>query len=54
MCVHLPSSYSQTCPFRSVFLEVDHRHPDMVENWLQAHPDLLLVLRAIHKDFCGK
>ncbi|KAK2534279.1 Hemk1 [Columba guinea] len=38
----------------SVFLEVDHRHPDMVENWLQAHPNLLLVLRAIHKDFCGK
>ncbi|XP_074692566.1 MTRF1L release factor glutamine methyltransferase isoform X2 [Strix aluco] len=38
----------------SVFLEVDPRHPDMVENWLQAHPNLLLVLRAIHKDFCGK
>ncbi|XP_064931312.1 MTRF1L release factor glutamine methyltransferase isoform X8 [Columba livia] len=38
----------------SVFLEVDHRHPDMVENWLRAHPNLLLVLRAIHKDFCGK
>lgn len=38
----------------SVFLEVDPRHPDMVENWLQAHPDLLLTLRAVHKDFCGK
>ncbi|XP_052632893.1 MTRF1L release factor glutamine methyltransferase isoform X6 [Harpia harpyja] len=38
----------------SVFLEVDPRHPDMVENWLQAHPNLLLILRAIHKDFCGK
>ncbi|NXW56910.1 HEMK1 methyltransferase, partial [Eurystomus gularis] len=38
----------------SVFLEVDPRHPDMVENWLQAHPNLLLVLCAIHKDFCGK
>ncbi|KFQ21726.1 HemK methyltransferase family member 1, partial [Merops nubicus] len=38
----------------SVFLEVDPRHPNMVENWLQAHPDLLLILRAIHKDFCGK
>ncbi|XP_054694060.1 MTRF1L release factor glutamine methyltransferase isoform X2 [Grus americana] len=38
----------------SVFLEVDPRHPNMVENWLQAHPNLLLVLRAIHKDFCGK
>ncbi|XP_030914073.1 MTRF1L release factor glutamine methyltransferase isoform X2 [Geospiza fortis] len=38
----------------SVFLEVDPRHPDMVEHWLQAHPELLLTLRAIHKDFCGK
>ncbi|XP_069721971.1 MTRF1L release factor glutamine methyltransferase isoform X2 [Phaenicophaeus curvirostris] len=38
----------------SVFLEVDPRHPAMVENWLQAHPNLSLVLRAIHKDFCGK
>ncbi|NXN22635.1 HEMK1 methyltransferase, partial [Nycticryphes semicollaris] len=38
----------------SVFLEVDPRHPDMVENWLQTHPNLLLILRAICKDFCGK
>ncbi|NXI67566.1 HEMK1 methyltransferase, partial [Anseranas semipalmata] len=38
----------------SVFLEVDPRHPDMVENWLQAHPSLLLTLRAVHEDFCGK
>ncbi|KFZ53731.1 HemK methyltransferase family member 1, partial [Podiceps cristatus] len=38
----------------SVFLEVDPRHPNMVKNWLQAHPNLLLVLRAIHEDFCGK
>ncbi|EOA93256.1 HemK methyltransferase family member 1, partial [Anas platyrhynchos] len=38
----------------SVFLEVDPSHPDMVENWLQTHPDLLLTLRAVHKDFCGK
>ncbi|NXX69166.1 HEMK1 methyltransferase, partial [Spizella passerina] len=38
----------------SVFLEVDPRHPDMVEHWLQAHPELLLTLHAIHKDFCGK
>ncbi|XP_075288490.1 MTRF1L release factor glutamine methyltransferase isoform X2 [Opisthocomus hoazin] len=38
----------------SVFLEVDPRHPNMVENWLQAHPNLLLVLHAVHKDFCGK
>uniref|UniRef100_A0A8C9LCP3 HemK methyltransferase family member 1 n=1 Tax=Pavo cristatus TaxID=9049 RepID=A0A8C9LCP3_PAVCR len=37
-----------------VFLEVDPRHPDMVEDWLHAHPDLLLTLRAVHKDFCGK
>ncbi|NWI49352.1 HEMK1 methyltransferase, partial [Calyptomena viridis] len=38
----------------SVFLEVDPRHPNMVEQWLQAHPNLLLTLHAIHKDFCGK
>ncbi|XP_050168936.1 MTRF1L release factor glutamine methyltransferase isoform X2 [Myiozetetes cayanensis] len=38
----------------SVFLEVDPRHPDMVEHWLQAHPNLPLTLRAVHKDFCGK
>ncbi|NWH76211.1 HEMK1 methyltransferase, partial [Piaya cayana] len=38
----------------SVFLEVDPRHPAMVENWLQAHPNLSLVLHAVHKDFCGK
>ncbi|KFV84340.1 HemK methyltransferase family member 1, partial [Struthio camelus australis] len=38
----------------SVFLEVDPRHPEMVKNWLQTHPNLLLTLCAIHKDFCGK
>ncbi|NXH19830.1 HEMK1 methyltransferase, partial [Bucco capensis] len=38
----------------SVFLEVDPRHPDMVENWLQAQASLPLVLHAVHKDFCGK
>ncbi|XP_074952509.1 MTRF1L release factor glutamine methyltransferase isoform X1 [Phalacrocorax aristotelis] len=38
----------------SVFLEVDPRHPNMVENWLQAHPNLRLGIHAIHKDFCGK
>ncbi|XP_025910865.1 hemK methyltransferase family member 1 [Apteryx rowi] len=38
----------------SVFLEVDPRHPEMVENWLQTYPNLLLTLCAIHKDFCGK
>ncbi|NXC44738.1 HEMK1 methyltransferase, partial [Penelope pileata] len=38
----------------SVFLEVDPRHPGMVENWLHARPDLQLALHAVHKDFCGK
>ncbi|NXU59186.1 HEMK1 methyltransferase, partial [Turnix velox] len=38
----------------SVFLEVDPRHPNLVKNWLEAHPTLLLFLRAIHRDFCGK
>uniref|UniRef100_A0A8D0L1N5 HemK methyltransferase 1, mitochondrial release factors N(5)-glutamine n=1 Tax=Sphenodon punctatus TaxID=8508 RepID=A0A8D0L1N5_SPHPU len=38
----------------SVFLEVDPRHPEMVKNWLQSHPDLLLSFSATHKDFCGK
>uniref|UniRef100_A0A8D0G442 HemK methyltransferase 1, mitochondrial release factors N(5)-glutamine n=1 Tax=Sphenodon punctatus TaxID=8508 RepID=A0A8D0G442_SPHPU len=37
----------------SVFLEVDPRHPEMVKNWLQSHPDLLLSFSATHKDFCG-
>ncbi|KAH1167667.1 MTRF1L release factor glutamine methyltransferase isoform X1 [Mauremys mutica] len=38
----------------SVFLEVDPRHPKMVENWLQNHPDLSLSVSATHKDFFGK
>ncbi|KGL84136.1 HemK methyltransferase family member 1, partial [Tinamus guttatus] len=38
----------------SVFLEVDPRHPRMVDNWLQRHPELLLTLCAVHEDFCGK
>ncbi|KAI1234367.1 hypothetical protein IHE44_0003412 [Lamprotornis superbus] len=37
----------------NVFLEVDPRHPNMVEHWLQVHPDLQLTLRATHKDFSG-
>ncbi|XP_025042790.1 MTRF1L release factor glutamine methyltransferase isoform X2 [Pelodiscus sinensis] len=37
-----------------VFLEVDPRHPEMVENWLQSHPELSLSISATHKDFCGK
>ncbi|XP_006270372.1 MTRF1L release factor glutamine methyltransferase [Alligator mississippiensis] len=40
--------------YGSVFLEVDPRHPEMVENWLQSRPDLFLSLCATHKDFCGK
>nr|XP_034961952.1 MTRF1L release factor glutamine methyltransferase isoform X3 [Zootoca vivipara] len=39
---------------RSVFLEVDPRHPEMVENWLCSHPDLLLFVSGTHNDFCGK
>ncbi|KAF4803431.1 HemK methyltransferase family member 1 [Turdus rufiventris] len=38
----------------SLFLEVDPRHPNMVDHWLHLHPDLLLTLHTIHKDFCGK
>nr|XP_033782008.1 MTRF1L release factor glutamine methyltransferase isoform X2 [Geotrypetes seraphini] len=45
---HLLKSYGD------VFLEVDPRHPEMVAQWLQIHPDLDLSLIATHKDFCGK
>uniref|UniRef100_A0A8C8RKJ5 peptide chain release factor N(5)-glutamine methyltransferase n=1 Tax=Pelusios castaneus TaxID=367368 RepID=A0A8C8RKJ5_9SAUR len=38
----------------SVFLEVDPRHTEMVENWLRSHPDLSLSVTATHKDFFGK
>lgn len=38
----------------SVFLEVDPRHPEMVNKWLSTCPDLRLHLISIHKDFCGK
>uniref|UniRef100_F7B9I4 peptide chain release factor N(5)-glutamine methyltransferase n=1 Tax=Monodelphis domestica TaxID=13616 RepID=F7B9I4_MONDO len=38
----------------SIFLEVDPRHPELVEKWLQSHPDLGLSLLATHVDFCGK
>ncbi|XP_069062866.1 MTRF1L release factor glutamine methyltransferase isoform X1 [Pleurodeles waltl] len=37
-----------------VFLEVDPRHPEMVQKWLSTCPDLRLHLIAIHEDFCGK
>ncbi|XP_029455397.1 MTRF1L release factor glutamine methyltransferase isoform X2 [Rhinatrema bivittatum] len=40
--------------YGDIFLEVDPRHPEMVREWLQIHPDLHLSLFAIHKDFCGK
>ncbi|KAL8212314.1 UNVERIFIED_CONTAM: HemK methyltransferase member 1 [Gekko kuhli] len=40
--------------FGSIFLEVDPRHPEMVNNWLQSHPHLSLFVSATHKDFCGK
>ncbi|XP_038626901.1 MTRF1L release factor glutamine methyltransferase isoform X2 [Tachyglossus aculeatus] len=39
---------------RSVFLEVDPRHPELVGNWLPSQPDLFLSLSATHTDFCGK
>ncbi|XP_068951735.1 MTRF1L release factor glutamine methyltransferase isoform X3 [Petaurus breviceps papuanus] len=38
----------------SIFLEVDPRHPELVENWLQSRPDLDLFISATHVDFCGK
>nr|XP_040125695.1 MTRF1L release factor glutamine methyltransferase isoform X4 [Ictidomys tridecemlineatus] len=39
---------------RSIFLEVEPRHPELVSNWLQSHPDLCLNLVAIRRDFCGR
>ncbi|XP_074054146.1 MTRF1L release factor glutamine methyltransferase isoform X2 [Macrotis lagotis] len=38
----------------SIFLEVDPRHPELVEKWLQSQPDLDLSVSATHVDFCGK
>ncbi|XP_072437951.1 MTRF1L release factor glutamine methyltransferase isoform X3 [Chiloscyllium punctatum] len=37
-----------------VFLEVDPRHPEMIQNWLQECADMQLTYRATHRDFCGK
>ncbi|XP_044129218.1 MTRF1L release factor glutamine methyltransferase isoform X2 [Bufo gargarizans] len=37
-----------------VFLEGDPRHPEMVKNWLEDHPEGRLRLLQIVKDFCGK
>ncbi|XP_047421095.1 MTRF1L release factor glutamine methyltransferase isoform X4 [Sciurus carolinensis] len=39
---------------RSIFLEVDPRHPELVSNWLQSHPDLYLNLVTVRRDFCGR
>lgn len=38
----------------SIFLEVDPRHPELVDGWLQSRPDLSLHLVAVRKDFCGR
>ncbi|XP_048403446.2 MTRF1L release factor glutamine methyltransferase isoform X1 [Stegostoma tigrinum] len=37
-----------------VFLEVDPRHPEMIQNWLQTCTGLQLTYRATHRDICGK
>uniref|UniRef100_UPI00398F147F MTRF1L release factor glutamine methyltransferase isoform X2 n=1 Tax=Pristiophorus japonicus TaxID=55135 RepID=UPI00398F147F len=37
-----------------VFLEVDPRHPEMIQNWLQEYSSLRLTYRATHQDICGK
>ncbi|XP_011224895.1 MTRF1L release factor glutamine methyltransferase isoform X2 [Ailuropoda melanoleuca] len=39
---------------RSIFLEVDPRHPELVGSWLQSRPDLSLDLVAVRRDFCGR
>ncbi|XP_036189347.1 MTRF1L release factor glutamine methyltransferase isoform X2 [Myotis myotis] len=39
---------------RSLFLEVDPRHPELVSSWLQSRPGLSLELVAVRKDFCGR
>ncbi|XP_015423838.1 PREDICTED: hemK methyltransferase family member 1 isoform X2 [Myotis davidii] len=39
---------------RSLFLEVDPRHPELVGSWLQSRPGLSLELVAVRKDFCGR
>ncbi|KAK2500376.1 hypothetical protein MC885_014840 [Smutsia gigantea] len=38
----------------SIFLEVDPRHPELVDSWLQSRPDLSLHLVAVRRDFCGR
>ncbi|XP_029774162.1 MTRF1L release factor glutamine methyltransferase isoform X3 [Suricata suricatta] len=39
---------------RSIFLEVDPRHPELVGSWLQSRSDLSLDLVAVRQDFCGR
>nr|XP_035928124.1 MTRF1L release factor glutamine methyltransferase isoform X2 [Halichoerus grypus] len=39
---------------RSIFLEVDPRHPELVGSWLQSQPNLSLDLVAVRRDFCGR
>lgn len=41
-------------PHRSLFLEVDPRHPELVGSWLQSQPGLSLELVAMRRDFCGR
>ncbi|XP_006892921.1 PREDICTED: hemK methyltransferase family member 1 [Elephantulus edwardii] len=38
----------------SVFLEVDPRHPELVDSWLRSQPDLHLSLVTVRQDFCGR
>ncbi|XP_062924280.1 MTRF1L release factor glutamine methyltransferase isoform X2 [Mobula hypostoma] len=40
--------------YGKVFLEVDPRHPVMIENWLQECPRLQLSYLATHQDLYGK
>ncbi|XP_069798437.1 MTRF1L release factor glutamine methyltransferase [Narcine bancroftii] len=37
-----------------IFLEIDPRHPVMIENWLQECPRLQLRYQATHQDLYGK
>ncbi|XP_045153541.1 MTRF1L release factor glutamine methyltransferase isoform X2 [Echinops telfairi] len=39
---------------RSLFLEVDPKHPGLVGSWLQSRPGLGLRLVAVRRDFCGR
>ncbi|XP_045435502.1 MTRF1L release factor glutamine methyltransferase isoform X2 [Pipistrellus kuhlii] len=39
---------------RSLFLEVDPRHPELVGSWLRSRPGLALELAAVRRDCCGR